>query len=389
MTSGLHGLRVLAFCDYLSLQSSGGSERAAIEVYRRLAGWGATVKVITTMPGSMPPVVLEGVAIDPIPSLDLTAALRLQVGLAPALFLRLRSFAAWHPDVLHAHTLFFQTSLAAALLQTRTRTPMVTTVQIAGLEMMSEPARSASRAYEATVGRFILSRSARILAVSPSVQTHVLSLGTKPDRVTVIPNGVDLDRFQPRASGPLPDQTPVIAFVGRLIENKGPEVLLEALLRLHADGVPFRAVYFGEGPMRRQLESRARAAGAPISFTGHVPDPENRLPDAHLVVRPSLTEGLPLAILEAMACGVCVVASDIPGNRDLIEDERNGVLVRSRDPRQLAVAILGLLKDPVRRRRLGAAGRKTAERYSWDATARATAEVLLEAAGMAGVREAA
>jgi glycosyltransferase involved in cell wall biosynthesis len=207
--------------------------------------------------------------------------------------------------------------------------------------------------------------------------------------VTVVANGVDLDRFHPRPAGGTSDKPPLIAFVGRLIDVKGPDLMLAALLRLQADGVPFRAVYFGDGPMRGRLESAARAAGAPVSFAGHVNDLETRLPQADLLVRPSLTEGMPLALLEAMASGVCVVATDVGGNRDLVEPDCNGILVPPRQPELMARAIAGLLADPGRRARLAAAGRQTAEHYSWDATARATAAVLLEAAGKAGVREAA
>ena len=384
VTSGLHGLRVLAFCDYLSPDSSGGAERVAMEVYPRLARAGAAVKLVTTMPASMRPAVLAGVEVESAPLLDLSAALRLQVGVSPALFGRLRSLARFRPDVLHAHTLFFQTSLAAAVLQLVTRKPLVTTVHVGSLEMMGEPGRTVSRAYEATAGRFILGRSARIVAVSPSVRSNLLRVGARSERVSVVANGVDLDRFHPRPLGAPPGNPPLIAFVGRLIEVKGPDVMLAALLRLHADGVPFRAVYFGDGPMRARLESTVRAAGAPVAFAGHVDDLETQLPRADILLRPSLTEGMPLAVLEAMASGVCVVATDVGGNRDLVEHNRNGVLVPPRRPEVMAREIAGLLSDPARRARLAAAGRQTAERYSWDATAHGTAALLLEAAGRAG-----
>jgi glycosyltransferase involved in cell wall biosynthesis len=389
VTSGLQGLRVLAFCDYLSPDSSGGAERVAMETYPRLARQGAAVRIITTMPASMRPAVLAGVEVESAPLVDLSAAVRLQVGISPVLFARLRSLADFHADVLHAHTLFFQTSLAAALFQRMTHTPLVTTVHVGSLEMMGEPGRTVSQAYEASVGRFILSRSARIVAVSPSVRTHLLRLGAKPDRVTVAPNGVDLERFHPRPGGMAPTAPPLLAFVGRLIEVKGPDVMLTALLRLHADGVPFRAIFFGDGPMRARLESQARAAGAPVVFAGHVDDLESRLPQADILVRPSLTEGMPLAVLEAMGCGVCVIATDVAGNRDLIENDDNGVLVPPHQPALLAQAIAALLRDPARRARLAAAGRHTAGRYSWEATTQATATVLLEATGATGSREAA
>ncbi len=377
MTSAVRGLRILGLCDYFSADSSGGSERAALEVYRRLAAEGATVRVITTLlRHEWPTPQLDGVEIRVLPSVDLSRLLRIQVGLSPVLFARLRSMIAdFQPDVIHGHTLFFQTALAGAMAQRATGIPLVTTVQIAGLDYLSEPVRTISRSYEATAGRFILSRSARLIAVSPSVRAHLLRLGADPPRIAVIPNGVDLDQF----GGERPSTTattPVIAFVGRLIANKGPEVLLAALLELHRQQVPFRARFYGDGPMRESLEAHARPAGRSIEFAGHVPDVAARLVEADILVRPSLTEGLPLAVLEAMASRVCVIASDVPGNSDLIRDGINGLLVPARNVTGLAGAIRAMIEDPARRRHLAAGGHETARAYSWERVAAATGELL-------------
>jgi glycosyltransferase involved in cell wall biosynthesis len=378
VTSAYPGLRILGLCDYFSKDSSGGSERAALEVYTRMASRGATIRVLTTMLGSHHAVpFIDGVEVQVAGSIDLSGTLGIQAGLSPGMFRRVSAMVAeFKPDVIHAHTLFFQTSLAAAIAQRLTGLPLVTTVQIAGLEHLSQPARALGRTYEQTAGRFILSRSARVIAVSPSVRDHLLRLGTVPARITVIPNGVDLARFgilpRPVAS----DASPQVVFVGRLIGNKGPEKLLEALLELHREQVPFRACFYGDGPMRAELTARAKPAGAAIEFAGQVSDLAPRLGSAELLVRPSLTEGLPLALLEAMASGVCVIASDIPGNRDLVRDGVNGLLVPPRDHGRLKLAIRALLEDPARRARLAAAGAETARGYSWERVVDATAEVL-------------
>ncbi|HEX9095253.1 MAG TPA: glycosyltransferase family 4 protein, partial [Candidatus Dormibacteraeota bacterium] len=136
-------MRILAFCDYFAEPSSGGSERVAIETYRRLADQGTTIRVITTMPRSMRPVTsIDRLQVRVIPSLELARLLRVQASLAPSLFVKLRGLVDdFRPDVLHANTLFFQTSLAAALVARATRIPLVTSVQIAGLDLMPQPAR--------------------------------------------------------------------------------------------------------------------------------------------------------------------------------------------------------------------------------------------------------
>jgi len=381
-------VRILAFCDYFAEPSSGGAERVALEVYRRLADQGATIRVITTMPKSMRPVRSdERLQVRVISSFELSKLTGIQASVAPALFLKLQALAKdFRPDVLHANTLFFQTSLAAALLGRATGIPLVTTVHVGGLNLMPQPARFVGKAYERTLGRFILSQSARIIAVSPSVREHLLRLGTPADRIVVVHNGVDLRRFWPRHEMAQNDP-PVIAFVARLIVNKGPDTLLTALLELRRDGLVFKAVFIGDGPLRQQLEQRARSLGPAVQFLGQQPDVAPHLRQSDLLVRPSLTEGMPLGILEAMASRVCVIASDVDGNRDLVTDGQNGVLFPLEDPTRLADAIRELLSNPARRTELARAGFETAQAHGWDAVVERTGAVFASTIPSAPLQE--
>jgi glycosyltransferase involved in cell wall biosynthesis len=388
-------MRILAFCDYFSEDSSGGSERASWEIYRRLGEQGAAIRVITALPArfqAFPST--RNLEVRAVPMLDLERTIGLQASLSPLLFLKLRALVAgFRPDVLHANSLFFQTSIAAALLQRVSGTPLVTTAHIGALDFLPGPTRIIAGVYERIVGGLILARSTRVIAVSESVRQHLLTLGVAPTRITVIPNGVDLEQFHlppPLArEGGVGTVAPRIIFVGRLIPNKGPHLLLDALLALHREGLRFTAVYLGDGPMRLELLRRAASLGASIEFRGHVRDVAAELRNADLLVRPSLTEGLPLALLEAMASGVCVIASDIAGNRDLIDDGANGVLVAPSDVGALRDAIRTAIQAPELRRRLATAGLATAQRYSWDRAAAGVSTVLTEAAGRQRSRVAA
>lgn len=370
-------MRILAFCDYFAEPSSGGAERVAFEVYRRLAEQGATIRVITTMPPSMRPVPSSvRLQVRVIPSLELSKLVGIQASLAPALFLKLRALAKdFRPDVLHANTLFFQTSLAAAILRCTTGVPLVTTVHVGGLNLMPQPARLLGTAYERTVGRFIMAQSDRIIAVGPSVREHVTRLGTPAERVVVVRNGVDLRRFWPRHEMAQNDP-PVIAFIARLIVNKGPDTLLTALLQLRREGLDFKAVFIGDGPLRPRLEQRAMPLGSSVVFLGQSPDVAPHLRQCDLLVRPSLTEGMPLGILEAMASRVCVIASNINGNRDLVTHGENGVLFPVDDPTSLADTIRDLLRNSARRAELARAGYETAKAHGWDAVVARTRAVL-------------
>jgi glycosyltransferase involved in cell wall biosynthesis len=378
-------MRILAFCDYLSSGSSGGSERAALETYKRMARDGANIAVVA-IAGSNQPGMTErdGFRVYEIPAINLSQVARVQTVIAPALLRQVpaivRDFA---PDVLHAHNIYFQTALAAALVQLRMGLPLVTTAHIGTLSFLRQPIRALASSYERTVGRFILARSTRVIAVSQSVREHLVDLGTAPNKITVVRNGVDTSRFRPNTephqfSG---ESGPLIIFVGRLIGNKGPQVLLEALSQLRRENLQFRGVFIGDGPLRATLERRVRTAGleGSVRFLGQLEDVAPHVRGADLIVRPSFTEGMPLTVLEAMASGICVIASDIPGNRDLISDGQNGCLVPAGLAAELARAIRRLLIDHEMRARLAHAGLETARAYSWEGTAAGTAAVLAEA----------
>lgn len=178
----------------------------------------------------------------------------------------------------------------------------------------------------------------------------------------VIEHGIDVsrygsvDRAQARAQLGLREDELVLGSVGRLTDQKGHRYLLEALRRLDRRDV--RVLIAGEGPLRDELERLA--GGLPVTFLGQRDDVPRLLAALDVFVFPSEFEGLPFTLLEAMAAGVPVVASDVDGNRDAVEDEVTGILVPPRDPRALADAIGRQLERPDERARLGEAGRRRA-----------------------------
>ena len=172
-------LRILAFCDYYSADSSGGAERVASEVYRRLVEAGAQVLLLTTsLSGLHQNHQEDGIRVWAVPALDLRRVSGAQVSLAPKVFRESRRLQkAFQPNVLHANSLHFQTSVAAAILRRRTRLPMVTTMHLARPEELPVGLRTATAAYEHSVGRFIASSSSALIAVSGAVGRHAQHLG--------------------------------------------------------------------------------------------------------------------------------------------------------------------------------------------------------------------
>ncbi len=383
-STAVDGLRVLAFCDYFSGDSSGGAERVAREVYGRLAARGACVTLITATPSqARGPMEVDGLRVHAVRSMDLSGLTRAQVSLAPrAVPEAFRVAAGYRPHVLHANSIHFQTSVAAALLHRSKGIPLVTTVHLSRPSNLPWLTRELTKGYELTVGRFVLRSSGRVIAVSGPVGRHVESLGIPSSKVEVVVNGVDHELFKPNRRARARSKTPVILFVGRLIANKGPQVLLEAANRLAKQGIRPEIVFLGDGPLRSRLMRAAadRGIGGHVHFPGHSSDVPGWLRRADIVVRPSFTEGLPLTVLEAMAAGVCVVASDIPGNAELISHRGNGLLFEVGDPRSLQRELISVLHDPTWRGKLAAAGHQTSLAYSWDACAEAVGGILLAAA---------
>jgi glycosyltransferase involved in cell wall biosynthesis len=187
-------------------------------------------------------------------------------------------------------------------------------------------------------------------------------------RTHVVPLAVDLDRLL--AVTPSPHAGAVVGNVARLVEQKGHRDLLAALAR-----VPdARLVLVGEGPLRPELERLAASLGIGerVEFLGHRDDVPELLAGFDVFAFPSLFEGLCLAVIEAQAAGVPVVATPVGGIRETVIDGQTGLLVPPHDPAALAAGIARLLADPEEARRLARAARAQSARFSLERMVEAT-----------------
>ena len=177
-----------------------------------------------------------------------------------------------------------------------------------------------------------------------------------------------------------PGDGPLVLAVGRLDRQKGFDVLLRAVATVRAGGVPVRLLILGEGPERPALERLAQelALGAALMMPGFQPAPF-AVP-AEVFVLPSRFEGFGLALVEAMAAGLPVIASDCPaGPAEILRQGQDGVLVPVEDDRALASALVNLLADPQRRAALATAGRSRAATFSLEPFVDAWERVLEDA----------
>jgi glycosyltransferase involved in cell wall biosynthesis len=180
--------------------------------------------------------------------------------------------------------------------------------------------------------------------LSPSPIDRLLRSPASPPRIVALPNGVPVPE-RPWQRRPEWRAAPRAAFVGRLAPEKGLDTLIGAWPAVRSVHPAARLSLFGEGPERSALEARIRASGLTlgpgqaVELPGAVPDAAAALRDVDLFVLPSREEGMSIALLEAMALGVPIVASSIPGNRRLISDFKHGRLAPVDDPDGLARVI--------------------------------------------------
>lgn len=194
----------------------------------------------------------------------------------------------------------------------------------------------------------------------------------------VIPNGVDLEYLQSAHAWKRPAElegSPSIGMIGSLTMEKGGEDLLRAAALLAGKFPGLRVYLMGKGPLRGSLQALADelGLGSHAIFPGEIIDIRPWLAATDVFVMPSHSEGMGLAAVEAMAMGVPVVASDIPGLRDVVGEA--GLLSPASDPKALADALNGLLASPAERQRLGGEGRRRALRYGLAQMAELTSAV--------------
>lgn len=313
--------------------------------------------------------------------------------LAPLVALALRAqvgerLLAAHYDVVHAHWVVPNAALVTDMLAAHA-VPLVVSLHGSDVFLAERfaPARALARAALAAAGA--------VTACSGDLRRRALALGARDERTRTVPYGVDATAFAPgtdssdirRRLGVADDAFLVLAF-GRLVEKKGFADLVEAAVRVPG----LHVVIAGEGDLRSKLEALVRERRAPVSLPGNLERTAlaKALAAADAVAVPSVVDragnvdGLPNALLEALAAGRPVVATRVGGIPDVVEDGVNGLLVPARDPAALAAALERFAREPETRARLAAAARATAEtRLSWSAAAQAFEECYAQAAALA------
>ena len=212
-----------------------------------------------------------------------------------------------------------------------------------------------------------------ISVVCQQTYFQALGLGINPSHLHLIPNGVDIDIFKPvhLANGPLRQgfgistTAPLVGFIGRLSEEKGPDMFLRVAAAVHQVLPQIHFVLVGRGPMLARLQRfvAQQRLGGVVHFAGVLMDMPQVYAELDLVASASHTEGMPLALMEAMACALPVVATRVGGVPDLVQQGITGWISSAGDVDGMAEHMISLLQTPEQLKAMGAKARTRAEKH--------------------------
>ncbi len=366
----------LCIVTHTFLPHTGGIERVVYEQSKRLLKKNFEPLVVTNRIDTPKNYVVDGINVECYESLNTGFRLGIPYSIPSVTSFETFLKAVKSCDIVHAHGHPYLTSLVAAKLAKRYKKPFVLTQHNTFIEYDSF-FDDVERLNDLAVGKETLKEADKIITVSSATKDYVLSLGAKPEKIKVLHNGVDLVRFRPlagkreemRRTLGIPQNAIVVLTVRRLVYKNGIDTLIEGANIAVKKNPKIVFLVVGKGPDLNNVQFRTRQLGIENNFrlTGFVKDED--LPfyynAADFFVLPSKSgEGLPLVALEAMACGLPVIATNVGGIREVLMGDY-GKLVPSNQPWLLAKAVLEFSDMDLSSRRVELRA-LVEEKFSWD-----------------------
>ena len=378
----------LCIVTHTFLPHVGGIEKVVNEQSKRLLHKNFVPMIVTNRIGTPKKYMVDGVKVECYESLNTGFRLGIPYSIPTVTSFPTFLKAVNSCKIIHAHGHPYLTSLAAGKLAKVYGKPFVLTQHNTFIEY-NNIFDEVERLNDLTVGKQNLKEADRIIAVSGATKDYVLSLGAKPKNVKVLHNGVDLEKFRPRPKKReemrrklgISESAIVVLTVRRLVYKNGIDTLLEgAKIAVKKNSrIVFLAV--GKGPDSDSVKLRIAQLGIEDNFklAGFVSDVD--LPSyynaADLFVLPSKSgEGLPLVALEAMACALPVIATDVGGIREVLKEDY-GKLVPPNEPELLAEAVLDFATQDFSQRKLELRAMME-EKFSWDTNVERLIEIYEE-----------
>ena len=341
----------LCIVTHTFLPHVGGIEKVVYEQSKRLMQKNFEPKVVTSRIQTAKNYVFEGINVECYESLNTGFRLGIPYVVPTISSLGIFTKAVKNCKIVHAHGHPYLSSLLASKLAKQYGKPFVLTQHNTFIEYNSI-FDEVERLNDLTVGKETLREADKIIAISNATKDYVLSLGAKPSKVKVLHNGVDLNRFRPmlkikeemRRKLGIPQDATVVLTVRRLVYKNGVDTLIQSANIAVKKNPKIVFLVVGKGPDMSSVQMQVKHLGIEQNFrlTGFVPDEDLPLyyNTADLFALPSKSgEGLPLVALEAMACGLPVIATNVGGISEIMVKDY-GKLVPPNNPDALAKAIL-------------------------------------------------
>ncbi|MEC0171590.1 glycosyltransferase family 4 protein [Paenibacillus graminis] len=371
----------------------GGMAPHVYELSRHLACGPAEVHVITNSAPGRPVLEVEnGVYVHRVNSYENLTDFEdwvLEFNLAIVDYVASRLSGNVRLDLIHAHD--WLVGYAALLLRQQLKLPLVTTVHATEYgrnQGLFTPQQHMIHAIE----HELVTSSDKVIVCSLHMQREVCAVhGVDESGTEIIPNGIDLRSMELipahsfRREHYAQDGGKIVLFIGRLVKEKGVQVLLQSMHEVLREFPHCTCIIAGRGPMYAELEASAAELGTSIRFTGFVDSQEKSylLQIADVCVFPSLYEPFGIVALEAMGSGTPVIVSEAGGLTEIVEHGRTGLTSIPGDPEMLAGRILQLLRDPDEGSLFAeAARREVLLRYDWQPIADRTGEVYSTLSGV-------
>lgn len=334
----------------------GGAERQLQQLAPRLRDLGFDVHIITRRePGLLAFETIDDVPVHRMPSVG-------PKPLAATTFTTaaLTTLKELQPDVVHAHEIL---TPAAIAIQSKKVNNHPVVVKLLRGGMRGDIYKLKRRPFWKSYLNSLMRSVDGFVTISREIDWELQALGVDLQKRFFVPNGVDTARYLPaseehrqtlRASLSLPPLARIVIYAGRLVPEKRIDSLLKVWDQIRAQHVDAHLLILGNGAEGSRLRAMA---GSGVQFAGQVDDAAPYLQSADLFVLPSSTEGLSNSMLEAMSCGLPVLATTVGGAPDVIEQDVHGCLIAPEDVDSLQAGLDALLSDQDRRFRLGAAAR--------------------------------
>lgn len=288
---------------------------------------------------------------------------RLFLSLPIVFFKLLKILIKEKPQIVHSY--LFQANILGRIAAKIVRVPAI----ICSLRVMDP------RKYQIWLERITKNFVTLFIANSEILrQFSIFNAGINPEKIITIYNGIDSNRYSylnpqsKREELGIKENDYLIGTIGRLDEQKGIEYLFKALKIIKEQIQNFKCLVVGNGRLRSKLEQLKVKLGIKenVILTGARTDANDLMAMFNLFVLPSLWEGLPNVLLEAMACEKPIIATNVGGVPELIENEKSGILVEPKDPNSLAKAIIELIKNKEKSKIVSQQARKRVEKFSLD-----------------------